>query len=130
MQRLAPIFRGKVEKGKIRLDSPGSFQAALARLEGKQIALRVTKHHHSRSLSQNAYYWGVVIPLLAESCGYEDEEMHDALKWKFLQRRDGPMATVRSTAGLTTVEFSEYTEQCRRLAAEMGVVIPDPGEAE
>jgi hypothetical protein len=129
MQQPAPIFRGKVEKGKLRLDSPGSFQAALARLEGKQVALRVTKHHHSRSLSQNAYYWGVVIPLLAESCGYGDEEMHDALKWKFLQRHDGPMPTVRSSASLNTAEFSDYVEECRRLAAGMGVVIPDPGAA-
>ena len=56
MAQPAPIFRGTVEKGKLCLDYPGSFKALLARLEGKQIALRLTKHHHSRSLSQNAYY--------------------------------------------------------------------------
>ena len=72
----------------------------------------------------------VVIPVLAERCGYEDEEMHDALKWRFLQKHDGPMPTVRSTASLNTVEFSEYTAQCRRLAAQMGVMIPDPGAVE
>jgi hypothetical protein len=128
MQQPAPIFRGRVENGKISLDYPGSFKALLARLEGKQIALRLTKHHHARSLSQNAYYWGVVIPLLAEGCGYDDEEMHEALKWRFLARHDGPMPTVRSTATLNTTEFCEYVEHCRRLAAEMGVVIPDPRE--
>jgi hypothetical protein len=29
-----------------------------------------------------------------------------------------------------TAEFSEYIEQCRRLATDMGVAIPDPGAAE
>jgi hypothetical protein len=128
----APIFQGKVEKGKIRLDSPGSFQALLARLEGRQVALRVTRHHHSRSLSQNAYYWGVVIPLLAECCGYEDDEMHHALKHRFLRDRaneKGGLVLVKSSAALNTREFTEFIEQCRRLAAELGVAIPDPGAA-
>jgi hypothetical protein len=128
-----PIFRGTVEKGRICLDYPGTFKALLARLEGKQIALRVTKHHHSRSLNQNAYYWGIVIPLLAESCGYEDEEMHDALKHRFLRDRaneKGGLVLVRSSAALNTAEFTEYIEQIRRLAAEMGVAIPDPAAVE
>jgi hypothetical protein len=118
-----------VEKGKLSLDSPGAFQATVARLEGKQIALRLTKHHHS----QNAYYWGVVIPLLAESCGYEDEEMHDALKHRFLRDRaneKGGLVLVKSSAALNTRDFTEYIEQCRRLGAEMGVAIPDPGGLE
>ncbi len=122
-----------MEKGKLSLDSPGAFQATVARLEGKQIALRLTKHHHSRSLSQNAYYWGVVIPLLAESCGYEDEEMHDALKHRFLRDRaneKGGLVLVKSSAALNTRDFTEYIEQCRRLGAEMGVAIPDPGGLE
>jgi len=33
---------------------------------------------------------------------------------------------VKSSAALNTREFTEYIEQCRRLAAEMGVEIPDP----
>jgi hypothetical protein len=79
----------------------------------------------------------VVIPLLAEHIGYETEEMHDALKWRFLQTHTQDehdtaaswvkLPTVRSTADLDTAEFTEYIEQCRRLGAEMGVVIPGPG---
>jgi hypothetical protein len=72
-----------------------------------------------------------VIPLMAESCGYEDEEMHDALKHQFLRDRENEKAglvLVKSSADLNTAEFTEYVEKCRRLAAELGVVIPDPGE--
>lgn len=53
---------------------------------------------------------------MAEHCGYEPEEMHDAL--------------VRSTAKLNTAEMTEYIEQCRRLAAEMSIYIPDPNETD
>jgi hypothetical protein len=133
MQQAAPIFRGKVEKGKIFLDSPGAFKALLARFEGKQIAVRVTKHHLARSLSQNAYLWGVVYPLLAEHCGYELEEVHEALKFRFLRDRQNEtpgLVRVGSTARLSTAEFTEYIEQCRHLAAELGIVIPDPSAVE
>jgi hypothetical protein len=123
-----PLFSGKVEDGKLTLEYPGSFKAQLAKYEGREICLRLTPRRHGRTIKQNAYYWAVVIPLLAESCGYEDEELHEALKWKFLQKHDGPLPTVRSTGTLNTLEFAEYIEQCRRLAAEMGVVIPEPGE--
>jgi hypothetical protein len=40
------------------------------------------------------------------------------------------LPTVRSTTDLDTAEFVEYIEQCRRLGAEMGVIIPSPGFAE
>jgi hypothetical protein len=126
---MEPLFRGRVERGKIVLDEPGAMRGLLARFEGKEIALRLTRWRKQRSLQANAYYWGVVIPLLAEHCGYDSEEMHDALKHRFLRDRehekDG-LALVRSSAELDTAAFSEYVENCRRLAAELHVVIPDP----
>ena len=50
------------------------------------------------------------------------------MKMKFLRiHEDTDLPSVRSTAKLSTVEFAEYVEQVRRLAAEMGCYIPDPG---
>lgn len=63
-----------------------------------------------------------------------EEEAHDAMKWMFLRRPadvDGAPDTVRSTADLTSAEFSEYCEQIRRWAAtNLGIDIPDPGRVE
>ena len=129
MSEPVPVFRGKIEGGKIHLDYPEDFRELIEKLEGKPITIRLKRYFPNRSLPQNNYYWGCVVALLAEHCGYDKEEAHEALKWRFLQKHDGPMPTVRSTASLTTVEFGEYVENCRRLAAEMGCVIPDPGEA-
>ncbi len=133
MSHPAPVFRGTVEKGRLSLEYPGAFKALLARLEGKQISLRLTKHHHSRSLSQNRYLFGVVYPIFAEAVGYEVEELHEALKQKFLRNLEEEerlgLSRVRSTRDLTTKEFTDYIERIRQLAAENGVVIPDPGAA-
>ncbi len=126
-----PIFRGVVEGGKIHLDNPEPFRALLETLEGKRISVRVTRYFPGRSLSQNRFLWGVVYPMLGDHLGYDKEELHDAMKHRFLRDRehekDG-LVRVRSTSKLTTVEFNEYIERVRRFAAEYGVVIPDPGE--
>src|ERR1700677_1310138 len=41
------------------------------------------------------------------------EEIHYALKWRFLQRHNGSMPTVRSTARLNPAEFSEWENRRR-----------------
>ena len=131
MKSPSPIFHGRVTEGRFVLERRKEFAALKAKLEGAEIDLRLSKRRKPRSLSQNAYYWAVVVPLMAEHCGYEPEEMHEALKWQFLQTHEAStLPTVMSTTDLDTAAFTEYIEQCRRLAAGMGVVIPNPGEAE
>jgi hypothetical protein len=125
-----PIFRGRIEQGRIKLDRRDEFAAHVARLDGKDIELRLTRWRRVRSGAQNRYYWAVVVPLIADHCGYDHQEMHEALKFRYLQTHEGPMPRVRSTADLSTAEFTEYIDAVRRLAAEMGCVIPGPGEIE
>ncbi len=126
-----PLFAGRVEGGRISLADPVAWRTLLQRMEGREIDLRLTLRRKVRSLSQNAYYWGCVIPLFAEYCGYDHDEMHEALKMRFLMANpDCRLPTLRSTADLTTAEFTEYIEKARRLAAEFGVNIPDPGAVE
>lgn len=137
---MTPIFHGRIEAGEILLEDgggkllpyrAGEIQAHVDALEGKPVDVSIRLHRPQRSLSQNAYLHGVVIPLLAEHCGYEPEEMKDALKLKFLRiHNDTDLPTVRRTRDLTTAEMAEFVRQCQHLAAELGVYIPDPGEAE
>jgi hypothetical protein len=121
-------FAGRVEFGKLKLHLRDRFAKLVASLEGKEIEITLKKRSRNRSHNQNRYYWGCVIAMLAEHCGYDPEEMHEALKQRFLAiHTEGPLPTVRSTVALNTAEFTTYLEQCRRLAAEMGVIVPDPG---
>ena len=126
------IYQAKIQDGKIELNDRGGFQQAVHALEGHEVEVTLRKARKKRTLSQNAWYWSTIVTLLAEAAGYEHEEMHEALKIKFLTiRGETPLPTVRSTTELTTAEFTEYAEQCRRFGAEFfGINIPDPGMTE
>jgi len=129
-----PTFQGRIEKGRLILNDPTKYLLRLSSLEGKRIDLSLKQHRETRSDGQNRYYWGVVVKLLADHCGYTPEEMHDALKLKFLSDRcmdDNGLVRIRSTARLTTDEFIQYTNQVVMWAAsDMGVFIPDPSQVD
>jgi len=85
-------------------------------------------------MSQNRYYWGVVLATLSEWCGHEPEELHDYLKRYHLDpvRREFPtglsMRIVPSTTNLAVEEFSGYVDKVVQWAAEQGVNVPSPDE--
>lgn len=123
-----PIFRGKVEKGRIVLDNKDRFRPYLALHEGKRIELVLRERRAERSDQQNRYYHGVVVSLLAEHTGYTAEEMHENLKRMFLGHTDEHgLMRVGSTAKLKTQEFQDYIAKIVRWAAiDLSLVIPDP----
>ena len=123
---MIPILYGKVRDGKLKLDNPQNYLVEISKLEGQRIELTIRKERHTRSLSQNKYYWGVIIQILSDYFGYDKEEMHEALKFKFLKRHgDTDLVTAGSTAKLSTVGFTEYIDDIIRWAStEYQVVIP------
>uniref|UniRef100_A0A6H1ZUY3 Uncharacterized protein n=1 Tax=viral metagenome TaxID=1070528 RepID=A0A6H1ZUY3_9ZZZZ len=125
---MIPIFRGQVLKGVLQVDT--RFYSWLSTLEGQEVDVIVRKKRKQRSLQQNRYYHGVIIKILADHCGYSPEEMHEALKEKFLgtQERDKHgLIKMKSTAVLSKDEFIQYTNEVIRWAAEnLTVYIPDP----
>jgi hypothetical protein len=124
-----PIFMGYIENGVLYLEKDWKYNELVKKLEGQQVELQLRKRRMVRTNQQNRYLHGVVIPILAEHLGYDHIEMKDALKWRFLQTHQDKLPTVRSTAELSTAEMTEFIEQIRRLAAELGCDIPSPGEA-
>ena len=103
----------------------------LSGLEGKRVEVCIRKQRSQRSLQQNAYYWGVIIEVLADHFGYEKDELHEALKFKFLRTHEGELPSVKSTTKLSTKEFGEYVDRVIRWAAtEHSVYVPDPGQVE
>ncbi len=124
-----PSFKGWIEAEHIVLDDREAFARQIKTLEGERVSLTLKKFRKGRSLKQNAWYWAGILPVLAEFLGYTVEELHNGLKSRLLaSHEDSPIPAVKSTAALDTMQFSDYLERVRQLAAELGCVLPDPGE--
>lgn len=99
------------------------------------VLARFTAHRETRSSAQNRYWHGVVIPAFSEHCGYDTAEMKDALALELIPRevvdvKTGEVRTVPGhTSAMNTKDFNDLIERAQRLGAEMGIVIPDPGES-
>jgi len=107
--------------------------------DGSYLVTIKSKKH--RSLNQNRFWWGALLPLVKmglNDAGYSEvktvEDAHEVLKALFLKKHisnpDGlALEMSGSTAELTTVEFNELIEKVQMWASDfLGVVIPNPGE--
>ena len=115
-----------------------SLFSYLKELENDYI-VSVKKQRNTRSNMQNSYYWKCIVQGLAEELGYFPNEMHDALRAKFLSEyemisfNDNQIAInkIGSTTALNTKSFEEYTEQIRVWAlTDLGIRLMLPNEYE
>ena len=132
--------RGIVRDGRIAIRDKRAYDLGVAKfLDGQEVTVKIEPAEKVRSIRQNNFWWGVVVPYFAEHCGYTHEEMHEALKTELLpvrhllHDRNGEIlrevVTPGSTAQLTTQQFNDPIERAQQLGAEMGIVIPDPNQA-
>lgn len=129
-----------VQRGRLVIRNRRAFDASVAELrDGWDVELTVKRLRATRSLEQNAYYWGVVVQLLSEHTGYTPDEIHELLKAKFIPKRlavcDGngviqdEIVLGGTTRSMNKLEFGEYVEAIREWSAEsLDVVIPDPDQ--
>lgn len=130
----------KVTDGKIPKARTEEIREFLESQEGNTIEIVLKKKRSIRTLSQNAYYWAGVIPIIRQ--GFKDlgyiltaEETHEVLKEKFIQpdmimKGDEFLGNFRrTTTDKTKTEFAEYIAQIQQFAAEiLGVYVPEPNE--
>lgn len=137
---LAPVFRGRVVDGRVEFDpaEAAARRSHLRQMEGKAVEAVIRPRKTKRSLVQNSWLWGVAIPLLADSLGYDKHE-HEALHYQLLaecfgsayDQRFGREVPRVTSSRLSTKEFSDYMEWLVRWAAvEHQCVIPLPDEGE
>jgi len=131
------VFRARVDQaGQLIVREPVRWRAWLAYQRGRDVVLSVGREQHPRSLSANAYLWGVVYRTLSEWSGHDEDELHAILKERFLPHRQITLPTgelcevVGSTARLDVEAFSEYVSKVKRFAAECGVNVPEANEVE
>lgn len=129
------IVNGKIKRNsKLVIDAFKSF-------EGKNLTLILKPLRNTRSVNQNAYYWGVVIPIwqniFKTEWGefYSKEETHEFLKYncnyleKVNENTGECIRFSKSTTQNSTTEQEEFHLKARQLAEQMfSVVIPLPNE--
>lgn len=127
---------GVVQSGKLKVQDKTAFERALARFPDGVVSVDVKVEKPKRSNQQNRFWHGVVIPLFAEHCGYEFDDMKDELALKLLPKELTDMTTgeVRivpgHTSDLSTKAFNDLIERAQRFGAELGIYVPDPKEYE
>lgn len=138
------IFVGLVQDGKIDLGSDynrSRMKMALREFEGQRIAFEIRPTKRLRSLKQNAYYWGAIIPTFLQIFNtglteteekWKPEDVHEKLKLEFnyrlLKTADGYEKIPCSTADLTIGKFVEYTMRIEQYCSENGIYLPQVAE--
>lgn len=134
-------FRGHVDKrGLLILDEPGRWAGVLAAWKGRAVSVEIEAVRMQRSSAQNRWYWGVIVPAVADylSAGralpISRDDAHYLLRGAFLGREPSPHGLgglPKSTRTLTTDEFGTYCERIQAHAAsEWALNIPSPGDGD
>lgn len=137
-----PVFHAAVDDdGRVLFDEderPMRQNYLQQVLAGKRVDVLLKVHREQRSLDQNAWHWGVAIPVIANALGYDKHE-HDDLHYALVAKCFGThldeklrqeVPNVRSSS-LTTAQFSELMEwEVRWAATEYGIIVPLPNESE
>lgn len=128
---MTPVFTGNVLSGGLLvMNHQKEYARHVRSLAGQYVEVIVRRKRLQRSSQANRYYFGVVVPLIAEHCGYEKDEMHELLAMRFLRIENDPVTGSprrKRTPDTDTKEFSEYVDACIRFGAELDVVIPEAG---
>ena len=125
--------------GIIKASAPHQIQMRCVALAGKRVTVTIETAKKKRSLEQNAYYFGCVVPIMQATFNqlgndFSREQTHDILRAKFLTvdivNVDEVIAQrIKSTTELTTTQFAEYILQIQQWAASTFYVhVPDPNE--
>lgn len=116
---------------------------AIRTFEGKTVNVTIQLHRKRRSNPQNAYMWGVVIPLIQEGLKDATGEVRDfesihyqillplfAPKREIVNKETGEVVSEKMTSSeMTTTEMMEYFQSIQKWAAEfLGINIPDPNQ--
>ncbi len=132
---VAPVY---VKRGRLCFYHRALFDQQVQQLtDGWEMEVIVQRLYATRSLEQNAYWWGMCVQPVADHTGYSPEEIHEFAKQKFIPKivalcdRNGEIkgecVIGGSTRLLSTKSFATFVDHFRQWAAsELDVVIPDP----
>lgn len=127
-------YYSNVTNGKLQRNVGQQIAADLSHWEGKRVEITIQKLSSKRSLQQNRLWW-LYVTILSKELGYNKEELHEVLKFKFLKRERVIEKTgevfeyIESTTKLNKSDFADMVSDLIRWASQdLGIVLPLPGE--
>ena len=96
--------------------------------EGYEVVIR--KKDKKRTNRQNSFYWGPWLQTFVDWMGEKDKDyLHKEFKVKFLGVEKSMcggelLIEPKSSANLTTEEFSVFLDKVEALAMTMGIILP------
>ena len=92
----------------------------------KQWDIKIEEFKSNRSVAQNKRYWRLINEL-GSFLGYEPEEMHQMMKYKYLSYKQemlgDEMVVIPTTSQLTIKEFIEYCNNVEKFAVGLGFTL-------
>jgi hypothetical protein len=134
------ITEARIVSGKMELKKRSVFIADLSMLRDGDYIVTIECKTKRRSLMQNKYYWGCVVPLVKQGlidAGYRmtTEGTHEFLKANFnlieiVNESNGEiLKSIGSTTEMTTTKMMEYFSKITEWAEEyLNIQIPAPNE--
>lgn len=127
-------FFSNIKEGRLQLNVSQQIKDFLPSLESKRVVIKIEKVKSIRSLQQNKYYW-VLNKILSDEIGYDKNELHAIIKFKFLTKEMVDEQTgeiynyVGETHKLNKSEFSDFIAELQRWAIEkFNCYLPSAGE--
>ena len=126
-------YYSDVKGGNLQTNVRKKIAEELKQFEGKRVQVRIEKLKSKRSIQQNRYWW-LAMTILGNELGYSKEETHQLMKFKFLKRERVVEKTgeileyIESTTTLSKSDFADMISEMVRWSANMGIIIPLPGE--
>lgn len=146
MKKHAPLtLPARVEGGKLYLSDGSEHGEARAR----RVLAALLKHQpdgayewklepfaEKRRDRANRFYFGVILPLMAEESGHTVDELHELMKLRHnstvvVDPNGEEVRIAKSTAKLTIRQFSDYLDAVILDGAEwLGISFPEPRPSE
>jgi len=136
MSQYSKRFLFRCKEGKVVIDDQERYDKVLKSFEGKDGFLVLEKIYKQRSIQENRYLFGVIIPILINETeifgGWDKESVYRWFEGHFLNnfptKKPREWITIKE---LSTKDFEELMERIRQWASiELGIYIPLPIEVE
>lgn len=115
-------------KKRIRIFHPSYYQHEINKLQdGERITIEIHNKRTRRSVAQNAYYWGVYLPIIAKETGESNiDRLHELFKGMFLTTEVAEVLghKVRIKKSTTDLSIGEFSDYITKIEAETGVECP------